>query len=83
MVNVIKSSDSVVKPGVPVIKIGDSVYQTDGIRIYESRVRKIIYDTEHIAFDEDAIGKTIFLSRDEAERELQKGVMVNGKNFER
>ena len=55
---------------VPPCKVGDKVYQTDGTRIYESEVRKIIYDTGHIAFDEDAIGKSVFLSRDEAEKAL-------------
>ncbi len=54
------------------IKVGDKVYQTDGVRIYESTVRNIIYDTYCIAFDESAIGKTVFLLRDEAEKKLVK-----------
>lgn len=49
-------------------KIGDVVYQTDGVRIYESTIRKIIYDTESIAFDESAIGESIFLTKEDAEK---------------
>lgn len=55
---------------VPPCKVGDTVYQTDGCRIYESTVREIIYDTDGIAFDETAIGKTVFLTREEAEAAL-------------
>ena len=49
----------IVRPG--------TVYQTDGVNIYESAVRKIIYDTGHFAFDDDAIGCSVFLTREEAE----------------
>ncbi len=51
-------------------KVGDTVYQTDGIRIYESKIRRILFDTDNIAFDERAIGKTVFLTREEAEAAL-------------
>lgn len=51
-------------------KIGDTVYQTDGCRIYESTVREIIYDTDGIAFDETAIGTLVFRTREEAEAAL-------------
>ena len=51
-------------------KVGDKIYQTDGIRIYESTIREIeistantVYCTENIAFDESAIGNSIFLAR--------------------
>lgn len=54
------------------IKVGDTVYQTDGIRIYESTVQKIIYDTGLYAFDASAIGYTVFLSRDEAEKKMSR-----------
>ncbi len=47
-------------------QVGDTVYQTDGVRIYESTIRKIIYDTGHFAFDDDAIGRSVFLTREEA-----------------
>lgn len=53
-------------------KVGDKVYQTDGIRIYESTIH-MIYCTENISFDERAIGKSIFLTREEAEKALKGG----------
>ena len=60
-------------------KIGDKIYQTDGIRIYESTICEIdvttkhtIFVTENIAFDERAIGETIFLSYSEAEAHSHK-----------
>lgn len=56
---------SKVMNGDIVLKPGDVVYQTDGIRIYKITVKKIIYDTETIAFDETAIGKSIFLSKED------------------
>ena len=59
-------------------KVGDKVYQTDGIRTYESTIREIeisstntVYCTENIAFDEGAIGNSIFLTRKEAEKALE------------
>ena len=58
---------------VPPCKVGDVIYETDGIRIYESIIRKVIYETKGIAFDESAIGKSVFLSRDDAERALKGG----------
>jgi hypothetical protein len=54
----------------PPCKVGDVVYQTDGCRIYESTVREIIYDTDGIAFDETAIGTSVFITREEAEAAL-------------
>ena len=60
-------------------KVGDKVYQTDGIRIYESVIYEInitsnntICITGNIAFDETAIGKIIFLTREEAEKALKE-----------
>ena len=55
---------------VPPVKVGDTVYQTDGVRIYPSTIQKVIYDTGVIAFDETAIGKSIFLTKEEAEKAL-------------
>jgi len=59
-------------------KVGDKIYQTDGIRTYESTIREIeisstniVYCTESIAFDERAIGDSIFLTREEAEKALE------------
>ena len=53
-------------------KVGDTVYQVDSERIYKSTVRNIIYDTDGIAFDERAIWKSVFLTREEAEKALKE-----------
>lgn len=54
-------------------KVGDAVYQRDtGGRIYETVIKTIIYDTGGIAFDERAIGKTVFLTREDAEKKLEE-----------
>ena len=53
-------------------EVGQTVYQCDGVRIYESTIRQIVYDTNTIAFDERAIGKTVFLSREKAENALRE-----------
>ncbi len=57
---------------VPPCKVGDTVYQTDGVGLYESTIKNIVYETKNIAFDERAIGKTVFLSREEAEAALEE-----------
>ena len=54
-------------------KVGDTVYQIDAERVYESEVKWIIFDCDDIAFDERAIGGSIFLTRDEAEAALKGG----------
>lgn len=58
-------------------KLGDKIYQTDGVRIYESIIGEIIltakrtiFVTENIDFDERAIGNSVFLSYAEAEAHL-------------
>lgn len=49
------------------------VYETDGVMVYEHAVREVIYETAGgPAFDKNAIGKSIFLTRAEAERALQE-----------
>lgn len=53
-------------------KVGDKVYQTDGIKVYESTVRQLIFDTENIAFDVCAIGKSVFRTSEEAEAKLKE-----------
>ena len=58
--------DAVVLP----CKVGDTVYQADRIRIYPLTIKKLIYDAGHIDFDESALGKSIFLTREEAEAAL-------------
>ena len=52
-------------------KVGDIIYQHDNVdKIYASKIRKIIYETEGIAFDESAINNSIFLTRAAAEKRL-------------
>lgn len=56
-------------------KVGDTVYQTDtvGERIYPSKIKNIIFDTDGgFAFDQNAIGKSVFLTREEAEQRLEE-----------
>jgi hypothetical protein len=63
---------------VPSFKIGDKVYQTDAERVYELDItdvyfyKKWIYETKSIDFDIGSIGKSIFLTKEEAEAELRK-----------
>lgn len=62
---------------VPSCKVGDTVYQADTSgQIYTSTIKKVIYDVGHFAFDEDAIGETIFLTKEEIEQK-QKGGVIN------
>lgn len=59
---------------LPPVKVGQTVYQTDGVRIYELKVNgvcDIIYDTDAIAFSQDVIGCRIFLTREAAEAALK------------
>lgn len=68
-------ADGLLDNGVTVLpcKVGDKVYQRDNVgRIYEHEIKKIVYDTGLIAFDESAIGKTVFLTREEAKIPLKK-----------
>lgn len=53
-------------------KVGDKVFQQNGVDIFESQVKKIIYDCGHFAFAEEAIGERVFLAR-EAAKAAQKG----------
>lgn len=56
-----------------VIILPCKVYETDGVRVYEHTVREVIYETAGgLAFDKNAIGKSIFLTRAEAERALRE-----------
>lgn len=51
----------------------EAVYEHDAERIYESRIRRVIYETDTgVAFDDRAVGKTVFLTREEAEAALRK-----------
>ena len=55
------------------MKIGDIVYQIDACRVYQIEIQKIIYDCGHIAFDDDTIGKSVYLSEDDAKAALNGG----------
>lgn len=55
-----------------VVVLPCKVYETDGERVYEHTVREVIYETAGgPAFDKNAIGKSIFLTRAEAERAME------------
>lgn len=56
---------------IPPCKVGDVVYQAVD-RIYKSTVKAVIYDTDNFAFDERAIGESVFLSEEEAEKHCRK-----------
>lgn len=53
-------------------KVGDTVYQTDGVRVYELTVHRLIFDAGTVAFDESAIGKSIHITREGAEAAMRK-----------
>ena len=64
---------------MPPLKVGDTIYQIDGVRIYTSTIyeityteNKVIFVTENVVFDERAINNSIFLTREEAERALKE-----------
>lgn len=76
-------ADYLLEHGVTAVpcKVGDTIYQTDGVRIYTSTIyeityteNKVIFVTENVAFDVRAINNSIFLTREEAEQALIKGV---------
>ena len=55
------------------LAVGDTVFQTDGVRIYKLKIHRIslfngfvYYETDGIDFDERAVGISIFTSEDEA-----------------
>ena len=74
-------ADHLIAHGVTVqeCKLGDKIYQTDGVRIYENTISEItltdkrtIFVTEDIVFDEREIGNIVFLSYAEAEAHLRQ-----------
>lgn len=76
-VNYIQNSelaDYLIEHGVIVLpcKVGDTVYQIDAERVFKSKIKAFVYDTENFAFDERAIGKSVFLTREEAEKALKE-----------
>jgi len=63
---------------MPPCKVGDTVYEHDCVRIYESVITSIIitdnrllFHTTGVGFDETAIGSSIFLTREEAQMALE------------
>lgn len=56
--------------------VGDTVYFTDGFEIFADTVIRVIpttgrmvFDTDkNVSFDERAIGKSVFLTKEEAEK---------------
>lgn len=59
--------------------VGDKVYQTDGVRIYQGEIGEIIlrkglpiFVADIVCFDERAIGVSIFLTKPEAEAKLRE-----------
>lgn len=72
--NIANLADYLIENGVviPPCKVGDTVYQTDGVRVYESTIKNVIYVTEGVSFDKNAIGKSIFLTREDAEKESEE-----------
>lgn len=55
------------------LKVGDVIYQTDGVGIYCSEIKdiiqdgdKTIYDTDGVAFDKTAIGESVFYTIEQA-----------------
>lgn len=67
-------ADYLLANGVTVrpLQVGDTVYETDGVNIYESTVKKLVYDAGSIDFDEEAIGKSVFLTREEVEAKRRR-----------
>ena len=62
-----------------VVVLPCKVYETGGVRVYEHTVREVIYETAGgPAFDKNAIGKSIFLTREEAEKALAE---MEGKGW--
>ena len=62
--------------------IGDKVYQVASCRDYvvcESTIKNIVYETDVVAFDERAIGNSIFLTKEEAEAHIRK--LTGGKEY--
>jgi hypothetical protein len=65
---------------VPPVKVGQTVWRTDGVRLYENTVGAMTFTTRHTlwftedgSFVEAAIGKTVFLTREDAEKALKGG----------
>ena len=64
------------------LSVGDKVYQTNGFNTYESTVKHVLYDTEKITFDADAIGQSVFLTREEAEKRTMHLALEEAENHD-
>ena len=64
------------------LSVGDKVYQTNGFNTYESTVKRVLYDTEKITFDADAIGQSVFLTREEAEKRTMHLALEEAENHD-
>ena len=53
-------------------KVGDTVWQCTEANLFCSEVKNVIYDTNAVAFDDSAIGTSIFLSKYDAEQEQKR-----------
>lgn len=61
------------------VKIGQMVFEPLINGIHEGTVKKIIYDTGTLAFDKDAIGTSVFLTKEEAEKRMEElGKHIDG-----
>ena len=52
--------------------VGDRAWQTNGTDVFELKVKRLLYDCGHVAFDESAVGQTIFKTSTEAEAAMVK-----------
>ena len=53
-------------------KVGDTVFQINQTDVFEIGIKKLVYDCGQVAFDETAIGVSIFTDREAAEAALKK-----------
>lgn len=58
-------------------KVGDTVWQCTEANLFCSKVKNVIYDTNSVAFDDSAIGTSIFLSKYDAELEQKRKIKKN------
>lgn len=56
----------------PAFRVGDRAWQTNGTDVFELKVKRLLYDCGHVAFDESAVGQTIFKTLTEAEAAMVK-----------
>ena len=56
----------------PAFRVGDRAWQTNGTDVFELKVKRLLYDCGHVAFDESAVGQTIFKTSTEAEAAMVK-----------